>query len=490
MNQYDHIRKNLKGFQVPIDKDKLWANTAHAIPQKRRKRGAFFLLLGGVLLISSAVAYYALSKPENNITTHTEIQSTNNHTTNTLSNPTIIETINVPKETIAGNTLNKTSKKELSAKIDSREESTVEKSNRKASAAKVISPASQGNAGKSILTTQSTAANDVRGKSAQLTGQSFATENETTRPSKDSEVIINEISSHDASIENTTDAVNLESAPEVRFANFLTAEVPLLPVSELNILPREISTSNVPASRTKNKNRISLLLMQSFGWSTMKMVTDDPELQPTIDAWKNKMTSLENLSTSLQASIRLPKGIQVGAGLQHSKLTTQMEYQQTSSEEYTEQGITEIIIDEQGNVQNLMGNVKVHRQSIIHSTRFTSHKRLDVEGILSIPVIQNYRTETGVWVKVGYNILYDARGTTFGPGDVPVKFSSTDNPYSLQSPFTFGAGIGTLYRLNPQWTLNARIGYERLRYTHGLYDDQISFHHSIFSLGLGAGYTF
>ena len=55
MNQYDHIRKNLKDFNVPIDKDKLWANTAHAIPKKRRKRGAFFLLLGGALLISSAV---------------------------------------------------------------------------------------------------------------------------------------------------------------------------------------------------------------------------------------------------------------------------------------------------------------------------------------------------------------------------------------------------------------------------------------------------
>lgn len=490
MKQYDHIRKNLKDFNVPIDKDKLWANTAHAIPKKRRKRGAFLMLLGGAVLISSAVTFYALSHSEKTITTNTENQSTSNQTAVTRSNQTSNETIISPNGTITGNTQNITAEKESSPEIVSREKSTVDQSNRKSSAAKVNSPASQDNVAKSLLPNKGAVADDVHGKSANPSGQSFAFENERTRPLNDSEVNPNEISSPDASIENTTDAVNLESAPEVRFANFLTTEIPSLPSSEFDILTREISAPEVVASRTKNKNRINLLLMQSVGWSTMKMVTDNPEQQPTIDAWKNKMTSLENLSTNLQASIRLPKGIHLGAGLQYSKLTTQLEYQQTSSDEYMEQGITEIIIDEQGNVQNLMGDVHVHRQTITHSTRFTYHTRLDVEGILSIPVIRNYRTETGVWVKVGYNILYDAKGTTFGPGDVPVKFSSTDNPYSLQSPFTFGAGIGTLYRLNPHWILNARVGYERLRYTHGLYNDQISFHHSIISLGLGAGYTF
>jgi hypothetical protein len=38
--------------------------------------------------------------------------------------------------------------------------------------------------------------------------------------------------------------------------------------------------------------------------------------------------------------------------------------------------------------------------------------------------------------------------------------------------------------------LNASLGYERLRYTHGLYDNQITLQHSIFSLSLGTGYVF
>lgn len=287
--------------------------------------------------------------------TNTEIQSTSNQTALTRSNQTSNETIIAPNRTITGNTQSKTEEKESSPEIVSREKSTVDQSNRQASAAKVISTSSQGNVVKSLLTTQSTVADDVNGKSANPSGQTFNTENERTRTLNDSEVIINEISSPDASIENTVDAVNLESAPEVRFANFLTAEIPSLPSSEFDILTKEISAPEVVASRTKNKHRINLLLTQSVGWSTLKMVTDNPEQKPTIDAWKNKITSLENLSTSLQASIRLPKGIQVGAGLQYSKLTTQMEYQQTSSDDYMEQGITEIIIDEQGNVQNLMG---------------------------------------------------------------------------------------------------------------------------------------
>lgn len=486
MNQYDHIRKNLKDFNVPIDKEKLWANTAHAIPQKRRKRSGFFLLFGGALLISSAVAFYALSNSEKTINTKSEIQSTSNLIAAIPTNQTIIETNRATTES----TMATTSPLESTPELASNAKNLTEKSNAQAFAAKTTTPSSRSNATKSIVTSPTTGAEDISVKSAYLSGLSFVTENGANAIANDSEVITNDLSTQDASTENSPDALSFISAPTVRFSNFLTAEIPSLPVSELEILPREISTSGVVATRTKNKNRINLLIMQGIGWSTMNMVTDDPEFQPTVDAWKNKIKSLENLSTSLQATIRLPKGIQLGAGFQYSKLTTQIEYQQTSTEEYTEQGITEIIIDEQGNVQNLMGDVNAVRQTIIHSTRFTSHTRLDVEGILTIPVIRNYRTETGVWVKVGYNILYDAKGTTFGPGDVPVKFSSRDNPYTLQSPFTFGAGFGTLYRINPQWTLNARIGYERLRYTHGLYEDQISFHHSIFSLGLGAGYTF
>jgi hypothetical protein len=230
--------------------------------------------------------------------------------------------------------------------------------------------------------------------------------------------------------------------------------------------------------------------MQGYGLTTLNISTDKDELEPTVEAWKSNIKSLENLSTTIHTSMRLPKGIQLGAGLQYSKLTTQLEYQQTTTENYNGQGITEIIIDEQGNVQNLVGDVSVNRETIIHSTRYTSHTRLDIEGIVHIPILRSYRFETGVWVKAGYNLLFTSQGSTFGPGDQPVSFSTQNNPYTLVSPFTFGAGIGSLYKINPHWTLNASIGYERLRYTHGLYDDQITFHHSIFSLSLGAGYVF
>lgn len=490
MNQYDHIRKNLKDFNVPIDKDKLWANTAHAIPKKRRKRGAFFLLLGGTLLISGAVTFYALTTSENNITAKTEIQSTSNAATGTPANEVINTTIHEMDRATTESKMTATSAPESNQIIVSNAKNNTEQSNAQASAATATTPSGRRNATRSIMSSQHSGVPDASSNIETSKDPSFPNETRGSASSNDSEFVITEPESNLMSGADKPDPVIVEPTLEVRKVNYLTKDIPILPIIDLNILPREISTSDVVASRTKNSKRINLLLLQSFGWSTMKIVTDNPELQPTVDVWKNQMSSLENLSTSLQASIRLPKGMQLGGGLQYSKLTTQMDYQQTTTEDYTVPGITEIIIDEQGNVQNLMGDVHVRRQTIINSTRFTSHQRLDVESTLSIPVIRNYRTETGVWVKVGYNILYHAEGTTFDQGEVTVRFSSTDNPYALQSPFTFGAGIGTLYRITPRWTLNARAGYERLRYTHGLFDEQISFHHSIFSLGLGAGYTF
>jgi hypothetical protein len=486
MNQYDHIRKNLKDYSVPVDKDKLWANTAHAIPKKRRKRGAFFLLPAGALLIGAILTYYIQSNTGHQFPIHTETFSAPVPTSTTPSDELINTDTNGTKQTTSNNNTIAETAQSTNQALLSEEKHTGNNSIRPDHRVASTKSSNTARQGQNRTSNKSIGTNNPR------------TETQTIFP----EAIFPEAILQDRSAfsPSTDESTQPDIHPDSKIAaeagslslreHHTSQEIAALPISNLSIPMEESQISNPVATRTKNVNRFNVRVMQGYGLTTMDISTDAAELKPEIESWKGNIKSLENLSTTLQASLRLPKGIQLGAGLQYSTLTTQLEYQQTSTEDYVDQGINEIIIDEQGNVQNLVGDVNVNRQTIIHSTRYTSHTRLDLEGTVSIPVLRSFRHETGIWVKAGYNLLYNSKGTTFSPGDQPISFTASDNPYTLSSPFTFGTGISTLYRINPHWMLNASIGYERLRYTHGLYNDQITFHHSIFSLSLGTGYVF
>ena len=48
MNQYDQFKDKLHDYKVKVDKEKLWQQTAHAIPQRKRRRMMLFFLLGSL----------------------------------------------------------------------------------------------------------------------------------------------------------------------------------------------------------------------------------------------------------------------------------------------------------------------------------------------------------------------------------------------------------------------------------------------------------
>src|SRR5687768_5930984 len=62
MNQYDHLKNKLHDYKVEIDKEKLWKNTSHAIPQRKRRLAIPVIMLAA-LAISAWLMYSASSLP-------------------------------------------------------------------------------------------------------------------------------------------------------------------------------------------------------------------------------------------------------------------------------------------------------------------------------------------------------------------------------------------------------------------------------------------
>src|SRR5690606_25904832 len=72
MSQMDHVRKQLQDYQVPVDTDKLWANTAHAIPHRRRRRGiVFWWMTGGMGVTAVMIALVSLAGGPASVRSHT-----------------------------------------------------------------------------------------------------------------------------------------------------------------------------------------------------------------------------------------------------------------------------------------------------------------------------------------------------------------------------------------------------------------------------------
>ncbi len=477
MNQYDPIRKNLREYSVPVDKEKLWANTSHAIPKKRKRRGVFFWLLGAALLAGSGIMYNAFSPSMSQV----QGNEINTSTPATKQTPVTNKILNG---------------KDVTAPLSVGKPASISKNESDHSSAKIIPKSSSTHVPAAKIKTTSKEVHNLEKAGT----NKISTPIDLTQ--QENELMIDDLSTNahleynlNDHIESGAETSNVFPSAENSILHASTEfsqteEIPTLSLTGLDVLARELSMANpVKVPVKKNKN-ITLSVMQGYGLSSMDMSATDEEWQPVVSEWQGKIKSLENIETNIEATIRLPKGIQVGVGMQYSILTTQMEYQQTTSEDFKEEGIIAIVIDEDDSQHNLYGDVDVNRQTIIQSTRFTTHNRLNLVSIVSVPVLRSYRSETGIWIKAGYNLSYKSEGTTFSPDGEPLKFSSEDSPYTLQSPFIFVAGIGTSYRINTHWMLNAKAGYEPLWYTHGLYNDQIEFHHSIFSLSLGAGYTF
>lgn len=480
MNQYDPIRNTLKDFKVSVDKDKLWANTAHAIPKKRKKRGVFFLLAGSLLI--GALLVYQLGNGDaesSSEVTNETIQTTNLASGESKMNQGISVDENLSAQPV------ESMSSEQSTKNDNRMEDNVAGKNETNDLSSVTAK------NQPVISKRST--NEIG---------SIPGNPETAWNKESSSTDHNHIATTPQVIENTDEQIkaiaNSDFSSSVQPSDYnVSRDLAISPIIEsLSLTPFDVNSNQITPSLSgltdtnPKKHKIRLQLLQGYGWSSLMLSAKDDALSEQADYWQANMRSLENLSTNLAAVLRVSKSIQIMGGLQYSRLTTEIVTQDVFTEQYQTEGITTIVIDSDGERQSLLGQVEGYRETHIKSTRYTTQQRLDAELLLSLAFQRSARFESSVWIKGAYNLLYQAEGTTFDRENSLVSFENNNNPYTLTSPFTFGAGLSSMYRLHPRWTIDARIGYERFNYTHGWFDDDLIFTQNLFNLSLGTSYTF
>ena len=249
---------------------------------------------------------------------------------------------------------------------------------------------------------------------------------------------------------------------------------------------------NFPAvDWTFSKARPSFYMsaLQGIGFSGVTIEASTMAGEPEAGRWRESLESLEYLTTSVEVGIRLPKGWQTGVGLRYGQLTTAQTFQWTTTERITGEGTSAVIIGEDGSTTSVTGDVTSTRRTTSEATRYTYHRTLDLDVLLAVPLWRRPGFALSGWLRGGFNLWYDVKGTVPDADWRPQPIDPANTPFTLATPFTWSAGLEARYQLSRHFSVHARASSDRLRYGLAGEGYDIRFNHHMTSFSLGVGYV-
>ncbi len=486
MNQYDHLRKKLIDFKVEVDKDALWAKTSFAIPQKRKRRLLPIILLSAGLLIGAGYTITTIlpaQRGNDNITDNHKPTPRGANSETSLSatfsapksNP---ESIKSPNEISSSPfQITKPAYQNAKDKLETRRHLIKKKS--------------------SLIYKLPSTVNSSLNNAESLNLKNRHTSNLPNANEYDLTNIQSGFSAANSEEENQHDhlpdvvqSISTNKIIKTKSQQTTITPAKTIPLSAISMTLIHLMPVEPPTQTPifKNKKRLIIEMTQSLGFSILDIRLTSNDLKSIRDTWQPKMHVPEYLSTSLRGTMEIGHNIHLGTGLKYSQLTTQLQYKTSVSEKINRTGATTIIIDENGNTQSIAGSIGITRVTQIQSRRFSYHKMLDVTASLSYDVYHRKGLRINTELRGSMNLSNQTHGSTFNPENTVIAYTNKNTPISLRSPFSYGVGINSYMRVSPHWSLICNATYDQLLYEHHLFSNKLQFHHSMFSLGIGAAY--
>ena len=460
MKQYDHLKKNLRNYSVDVDKEKLWQQTMHAIPKKKKRKAAPIMLLLGSFLLTGIIIYDAyqssFEQPGRTAGSNPTLQANSIPEVQNLQSNTAETFASTENQFTPGN-VNPTNSTSSQLKVSQSKQDITSK-NHKADAANEVS----------LL------------KKQQLVLQN----DDSSYAKRDMEM-----SNPELTINTEKNKPGYSAYKEIN--HWQTEMIASLPIDNLHdraAKPFSIKRNAIKPAKSRPNNIFSISLLQGFGISSLSLDPGDEQASDMEGLISSSTRSLESLTTSIRGRFDLEKGISFSGGISYGQLTTETKYGFSRTNRSEGDGTSSIIIDETGQQFLVSGNVGSTKYIDLEATRYTHHQSLAFELLLHKTLFKIKHATINGYVKGGFNAWYTADGTAFTTEKVPVQFTDQTNPYRLSSPWLFGLGLDIQYRLTPKWLVSGALGYDRKDIYHEDYD-QLRWKHNIYSLTLGVGYV-
>ena len=485
MNQYDQFKDKLHDYKVKVDKEKLWQNTSHAIPQKRRRR-IILLFFMGMILVSGLIGY-SIRTPSTSPT----ISQVNQLEPITTKEPIYENMAAEANSTTSGNTNSYiTSASQEPQKHDDSVESfkTSNVSNRSLE---------QSFTKESIIEKK-----EVKG----IKAHNPEPLNEQLPVSHEMQTLVslpvanNRDLSKDELVRDEPGITpgleeNISSQPSLASTAVRSYIAPIFSIPALDV-PLSLSINEKPQDKVSHSitpadppsKMISFSVLAAVGLSSLDFKALNNEAKETTSLFNQHVRSLEHYSLEVAGRMPLSQGLTVQADLGWSHWTTETQNELTTYQSFTREGVSNIVIDENGVQQPVLGLVNGTR--VIHTSqfRYTQYQTMDAGLSLYKNLWHKNRILIDVYGK-GNVVLFDhTSGSTYNNEGELVKFSEKDSPFKIKYSFGIGAGLNMRYMLCRHMQIEATLGYQPTKYLWQQNQQQIDMTHSTLHGHLGMRY--
>ena len=503
MNQYDQFKDKLHDYKVEIDKEKLWEQTAHAIPQRKRRRMILFLLAGTIGMASLWLVYSNYRAGMQTPFAAGDIQVANQfvhegpaQTDEAILTAAEAEPVKTDKPQKTNPTL------QAVGKVNELHDRHTPSSRTRlaANAHSQVDQAVSADDGTKQITSSSTmelqAANPVvvdvvsiaegvaktKREDAGKTPDEYA--NEISDLFKSSTSVNQPMEVEDVSTKEATDG------SIVREINPATVPLPgsELPVKLLSNESSETIVPVMPANRIRKPVSFSLLAAAGISSFSIRPLNDESTAAAAL--LEQHVRSLEHLSVDLTASLPLANNLSVETSVGWNRWTTETKQQTTVYTPFEREGVTSIRIDEYGVSHPVNGLVQGTHISHKQLTRFTRYYTTDVSLGMRQSLWRKNRFHVDAMAE-GSLVLFDqASGSTLDREGVMWKFTPKENPFALKSRISAGASLQLNYNINPHLSVSSSFEYHPVNYQLQQGEQQTEWKHSEFRGHLGMKYQY
>lgn len=502
MSKYDPIRETFSGYKVPIDTEKLWAETSHAIPKKRNRRILFFWLFGIIGAGSAWMMASYLYPGSTGQSTAAPIAATLNNSTATANNnlsrsETVSSTDNtnhLSEKSVDGNTSTNATQDEKSLEAKSHPDSINTAANNQTNHRK----------GKSTISHTETATT-TNSNSINISNKNQIV---TSSSSLAKDVLPSLLTQSPTMDEMSTgyDAIPASQSPLIPIASdaFSPHQSIQLPVSRPEghittslesmidpVLKNEFtapSISTIPARKTTASHPFAISLMQSVGIMTIDHHTTQPEHDASAAKLNQSIEGLEFLSTHVSGEYRLLPALHVNFGGRWSHTTSQVTHFATDYISSTTNGTTSVIIDDHGNVTSVTGPVNTTRRITRKLVRYNYYNAIDITAGMRFRLLQAKRLSIHMDGQVGYTTWHSSTGHHINEAQQFLHYAAVENALRPTSNFNFSGGLLLQYKISPHWSVLMAGSYRDFELSHAVYQHQITSRYRTIPLGIGVRY--
>ena len=439
----DQLRDVLKDLKISVDTEQLWSELEQHVPERKRRFLPLFWSGTGVaaiVLIVMSIGHFNNSSTASKANTNTTLNDMSDRNTDhgVSESELAIELVlgqdnNINKSTIINDN---TSLNETTRLFSNSKESSISE--------KIMTPTSSTPFEHGVTKVP----NNNPGKATlELIGNSSAVIDQPTHLTLES---IDKLS-----------ALAISTVESNEHQYLLSSESMFIEVIE-NQIPRWAYTAFAGVGRASSQYQFQ---------------ADDSPLKELSEL----ETMLPTIASGMGVSYSINRHWSIGLGLSYTRYTTRLSMLDIDTWTEVQQGVTDIVIDADGNEHRTTGPLTTEYQQAIASRSHSYHSLVSIP--LSVRYTHTFNTGYGLYGEAGLriNLLSDHRGSYLSLEDTVMPYAQDDQIYQ---PSSIGGsiGLGLNVPLGARSTIDIGVRYSLDGITSTLGYDQI-FHHILPTLG-------